>query len=528
MALQVEDGSGNPLGTVITASSGLAVDLPGPLAAGTYYVEVSGVGGAMNTYSLGIDRDAANPAQVYYVNDGSQVNDYYTLAPGNDANNGLTPQTPKATLQSVLNTYGLTAGNLVVIDTGTYTTATTISSANEGAAYAGSPGGSDFTYGGTRFELTDSNANEFYGLVLGGGGTGFSAMSGSQRNAFLNNTFTGTYTAISIGGGASDLIENNTISGNSSYGIYLTSEASATVSGNTISGSGTAIYASGGSVVVNDNTLSSASYGVNFSTTAGTISNNSIVTNLSSGYGIYNNGAASIFNNTVSESYVGIDSYGAAALYGNTIDSNATGLYGSGTFGGTSWSAGQPNDINDNTTGVQLTGAATVYFNKIHGNSVGILVSSAGGTVIQNNLIYRNTGQGILVQGANGVTIASNTIYTPAGDGVRIMDSSSNVGLQNNIIWTNSGYDIYVATDSQVGFTSDYNDLYTTNPGDPSVTPGTAALVWFEEAFTDLFNWQVESNYDVHSIGYTAPAPTLDNPQFVNLAGDEYQLSVRA
>ncbi len=108
---------------------------------------------------------------------------------------------------------------------------------------------------------------------------------------------------------------------------------------------------------------------------------------------------------------------------------------------------------------------------------------------------------------------------------MRVKDASSNVGLLNNIVWTDGGYDLYVAADSQVGFTSDYNNLYTTNPGDPATTPGTAAVVWWQKSFTDLFDWQVEADYNVHSIGYTAPAPTLDNPQFVDLAGDDYQLT---
>ncbi len=97
-------------------------------------------------------------------------------------------------------------------------------------------------------------------------------------------------------------------------------------------------------------------------------------------------------------------------------------------------------------------------------------------------------------------------------------NSSSNVSLENNILWTDNGYDLYVATDSQVGFSSDYNNLYTANPAQ-------AALVWWQKSFTDLFDWQVESGYDTHSIGYTAPAPTRDDPLFVNLAADDYQLS---
>ena len=234
-----------------------------------------------------------------------------------------------------------------------------------------------------------------------------------------------------------------------------------------------------------------------------------------------------VFNNDISGNYVGISSDGGAAIvYGNTIDGNVTGLQGSGTFGGTSWAAEQPNDIHDNTTGIQSYqyGGTTVQFNLVHGNIVGVEATGSNDT-IQHDLIYGNTGQGILIDDGSNVAVTSNTIYTASGDGVRIEDGSSNVGLLNNIIWTNSGYDLYVATDSQVGFTSDYNNLYTTNPGDPTTTPGTAALVWWQKSFTDIFDWQVESGYDVHSIGYTALAPALDNPQFVDLAAADYQLT---
>ena len=338
--------------------------LTSTLPVGSYYIEVSGVSGATNTYSLAVNPDAASTTTVYYVNDASQINDYYTTAPGNDANNGLTPATPKATVQSVLDNYILGPTSLVVIDTGTYTTATAITSADQGAAYAGSPGGSNFTYSGNRFELTDADSNEFYGLDLSGpGGIGFYAQPGananSRRNTFLNNSFSGTDTAIEINGGDSDVIENNVISGSGSYGIYLPAVVSATISGNTISGRGTAIGASGGGgsdVVVDSNTISATSYGINFGSTLGTISNNQITTNnLSSGYGIYVSSATNIFNNNVSANYVGILASGAA-VYGNTIDDNVTGLQGSGAFGGSSWATGQPNDINDNTTGIQSNG----------------------------------------------------------------------------------------------------------------------------------------------------------------------------
>ena len=114
---------------------------------------------------------------------------------------------------------------------------------------------------------------------------------------------------------------------------------------------------------------------------------------------------------------------------------------------------------------------------------------------MHHNLIYRNTDQGILVDNGHDISIENNTIYTPSGDGVRIRNAAYNVTLRNNILWTDSGYDLYVATDSQQGFVSDYNNLFTA---------GGATLVWWQKPFTDLFDWQVEADYDNHSIGYTA------------------------
>lgn len=57
---------------------------------------------------------------VYYVNDDDTTYDEWCSAPGDDNNNGLTPSTPKATVQSVLLDYDLEPGDIVRIDTGTY------------------------------------------------------------------------------------------------------------------------------------------------------------------------------------------------------------------------------------------------------------------------------------------------------------------------------------------------------------------------------------------------------------------------
>ena len=90
-----------------------------------------------------------------------------------------------------------------------------------------------------------------------------------------------------------------------------------------------------------------------------------------------------------------------------------------------------------------------------------------------------------------------------ADDGVVIDGGSSSVSLQNNILWNQSGYDIYVATDSQQGFASDYNDLFVS---------GTGMIAWWQTDFTDLYDWQTETLFDAHLIGYTTLDPTLRQP----------------
>ncbi|MBI1395302.1 MAG: LEPR-XLL domain-containing protein, partial [Betaproteobacteria bacterium] len=66
------------------------------------------------------------PIHYYYVNDGSQVGDEYTTAVGSDTNDGLTPDKPKASIRSVLDTYDLNPGDIILVDTGYYLLGTNI------------------------------------------------------------------------------------------------------------------------------------------------------------------------------------------------------------------------------------------------------------------------------------------------------------------------------------------------------------------------------------------------------------------
>lgn len=68
-----------------------------------------------------------NNHQNFYVNDTyAPGEDIYATADGDDGNDGLTPSTPKRTLQAILDTYDLEGGDKVYVDTGTHALASNI------------------------------------------------------------------------------------------------------------------------------------------------------------------------------------------------------------------------------------------------------------------------------------------------------------------------------------------------------------------------------------------------------------------
>jgi len=76
---------------------------------------------------------------TFYVNDSSTDYDNWCTAAGNDANDALTPATPKATIQAVLDSYDLEPGDVVRIDTGLYLPGTdaVVSAEDGGSSSAG-------------------------------------------------------------------------------------------------------------------------------------------------------------------------------------------------------------------------------------------------------------------------------------------------------------------------------------------------------------------------------------------------------
>ncbi len=134
--------SGDTANLSYSADSGQTwADMPGGLEldanAGAFAWDITGLAGSPK-YRARIAPAGAGAADispedfrigqraVYYVNDHSTTNDAWCTAAGSDTNDGLTPATPKATVQAVLDAYDLEPGDAVRIDTGTYVLAANI------------------------------------------------------------------------------------------------------------------------------------------------------------------------------------------------------------------------------------------------------------------------------------------------------------------------------------------------------------------------------------------------------------------
>ena len=194
----------------------------------------------------------------------------------------------------------------------------------------------------------------------------------------------------------------------------------------------------------------------------------------------------------------------------NVVFDNYYGIEGSGTR--------SYNRVYNNATYGIFFAGTTATGNVVYSNKTGIYVPSPGAT-LANNLVYANIEQGIVVR-SSGLLI-NNTVYQTAGDAVNVGTQVSNLQLRNNILWVTAttpiipgtpGYDIFVPANSQVGFQSDYNLLYTSDNG----------LVgnWQGAARSTLTAWQNATFTDQNSLS--------QNPLFVDVDGATMCSAMRA
>ncbi|RZL38827.1 MAG: hypothetical protein EOP35_04955, partial [Rubrivivax sp.] len=268
-----------------------------------------------------------------------------------------------------------------------------------------------------------------------------------------------------------------------------------------------------------------------------------------------------IENNRIQGGALGINYVAANQLAGNTVSGATVGLQsnvvGTGAIGWVGASVDRPNTFEGNGTGVQLLAGAQMQVQVVRGNTVGVKgtgqlggetldhanlieanvtgVNAFNGTIqfnrfsgnqtainaaseqrILHNLFYRNTLVGIEINGKADVRVFNNTFYAVTGDNLRSEGGSTEVEVQNNLMWAMSGYDLYVANDSRYGFYSDYNNLFAS---------GTGKVGFWTKDFADILDWQADiAKFDLHSVGATVVNPTWARPEFVSILGDDFRL----
>jgi hypothetical protein len=229
--------------------------------------------------------------------------------------------------------------------------------------------------------------------------------------------------------------DNNVISGNGTWGVYITDSGT---NDNTVANNFIGITSAGNAPVPNANNGLDIVYGAQSNTVGGTTAaaRNVISGNLHEGVLI---GFAGTSNNVVEGNFIGTDPTGKALL---AIETQVDGVYvGLGA--------------SHNTIGGQNPVGAlnTAAWNVISGNTAsGILVTDGGttGTVICGNFIGTDlTGSVILSNFGNGVTIAAGTSNTTIG--------AETSGMGNlNVISGNSGDGVSITSSSGNNLSFDY------------------------------------------------------------------------
>ncbi|MCK4661139.1 MAG: right-handed parallel beta-helix repeat-containing protein, partial [Phycisphaerae bacterium] len=459
----------------------------------------------------------------------------YTTAAGDNLNGGKSPGSPMSSLRALLAAYDLDAGDTVYVDAGTYAQVgniiLTFDDAGvtirgpEGEGHSAVLDRSNTAWGSYVFELLDADGVTLDHLDMTGGYHGVYAGEDSDSDdVTISNSrvhendhaeiylLSGNDDAVIVGNEVFDLSyysygngidvagDNAMVTGNVVYdnsnGINVTGDGS-TVSGNSVYGNEGGIYAYGDSariVVSNNEVFDNSSTGI-YAYRDVLVTDNTVYGHSDSwDTGIYLRYGAKALRNVVHGNYNGICAYDDGVVTENRV-------------------------YNNSSVGILAYEDSDVRGNAVYSNSIGIQGERSGSYVfhglIENNLVYANSNHGIVIEGAgtyqgSHTRLINNTVYQPVGDAVRVRQYSScyasrDVELRNNILWVGVGYAISVDSNSQQGFVSDYNLLYTS---------GTGRLAnWGGVEFTDRVDWFYELGLDAHSL--------VADPQFVDFDGSD-------
>lgn len=349
------------------------------------------------------------------------------------------------------------------------------------------------------------------------GGTDARIVDAHLRVVTLQSSVTSTLVtgstihSVEINSAVDVTIEHNRITGGA-FGVGFSGPSSGQIRFNTIFGTNIGLEISAPfQGMIAENEIHGNAIGVQYDAAA-TLSQNRIhdnatgvqatVVDLNDAFGFVGDALPNIIsNNTVGVSLSG-------RMRGQSIIDNVTGVMGMGILGGDDWN--HHNTIESNDIGVLFDGE--IRYNRIGSNRIGINAQS--NQLVAHNVLYRNQTAAINIIAVNDVRVVGNTMYAPQGDNVFVGGSSTQVEIQNNVMWVETGYNINVSDDSRTGFYSDYNLLHSS---------GSGTLIHWVKDFGDLLDWQEDVHqFDLHSSGTTAVNPEWSEPRFLNRSRDNY------
>ncbi|MEO1528197.1 MAG: right-handed parallel beta-helix repeat-containing protein, partial [Planctomycetota bacterium] len=497
---------------------------PGIIPNNDYQVRVT------NGTSVGISEtfSITPPVSVFYVNDNAVELGDWTTEVGDDSNDGLTPQTPKASIASVLATYDLQPGDLIRVDNGTYTLATNIviDSQDSGVSIVGFAEPNQ----PTKSTLIDRNSTA--------AGTSVFSINGADDVTLQSLRLTGAQTGISIPRNSNadrfSLVDSEVFD-NGQYGIrVLDGNTDTTIRGSTISGHGPTgasfgIQILGADATIRDSRFVANSIGIEIGGARSLVDNNrfadhqtairttGVRSNEIDWIQIHNNvidtiasegirfQSSLVTGNRISgDSMSGSISTGLSGTSGraveNTISNLETGMIaGGGTF--------IDNTVHDTTvSGIRVTNTGTqVVGNQISNSPIGIdhFGSSNQTVTIANNQIVASDTAGVRLRGGIPI-ILNNTIVQETGIAVAMEDVDAE--LRNNIFHVRNGVVFqFDADETGVLLESDYNVFDLISSGQLAIANGVY--------YNDLSAWSFDFDLDRGSVsgdaGLTDPTSDL-------------------
>jgi parallel beta-helix repeat protein len=498
--------------------------------------------------SLSLTVDTSGKPYVSWSAPGQHTSQVFTLANTLVESGRVFNASPTTSVQSILDSQDLNPGDIIQLSVGSLA-GFTLGVDDSGVTILGVPGtlftapifilnATDVTLqgistnsaitisGGARNAIVHSSISsvtlaattdsQLIGNLIQGNGID---VQGTTRATIQRNTIVSTADGIRLRNTTSNnlIIRQNRIVA-SAAGMTVSFAANGTIVDNDIDGttSGLDIEAAFTGLIQLNNIHDAAVgviYGAAASLNRNQIRNNSTgvqanVATTTNGFGFVNPPSGTLVPNEIYSNTVGVALSGV--MQWQHIHDNQTGVQGSGNLVAADFD--HANVIELNVTGVDTSGS--VQFNRIARNTTG--VAAHNGQLVAHNLIYRNTTVGIEVNSITDVRIVSNTLHSPVGDLIRVEGGSKEVQITDNIMWAESGFDIYVSDTSQSGFWSDYNLLHAS---------GTGKLVhWSGYDFTDILDWQADvAKYDLHSRGRTVVNPTWSEPRFADMGLDDYR-----